>query len=83
MNKGFDDQLQEIERATLTPLVQRALKSETAEPIDWEYDTLLGGAGDMGMGLQGVFRFRGTARIRDRDQEGLPAWIRGPTRSFL
>jgi hypothetical protein len=38
-------QLAAIDQATLTPLVQRALNSETVEVLDWDYEHLHGGAG--------------------------------------
>ena len=37
--------LPEIDQATLTPLVQSALNSETVEVMDWDYEQLYGGAG--------------------------------------
>jgi hypothetical protein len=38
-------QLAAIDQATLTPLVQSALNSETVEVMDWDYAQLQGGAG--------------------------------------
>ncbi|MFN2218884.1 MAG: hypothetical protein ACK2UA_09775 [Anaerolineae bacterium] len=55
-------QLAAIDRATLTPLVQRALGSETIEVVDWEFEQLHGG---IAVG-SAVFRFSG--RGRDRGQ---------------
>lgn len=57
--------LQDIDKATLTPLVRQALRSDTVEVIDWEYRPLLGGAGDQGEGLQGLYRFAGNGHDND------------------
>jgi hypothetical protein len=53
-------QLAAIDRATLTPLVQSALPSETVEVIDWAWKQLHGGAG---VG-NAVYRFAGQGRDR-------------------
>ena len=53
-------QLAAIEQATLTPLVQSALNSETAEVIDWDYEQVHGGAG---VG-NAIYRFKGQGRDR-------------------
>ena len=44
-----------IDQATLTPLVQSALNSETVEVIDWDYEQLQGGAGSG----TAIYRFSG------------------------
>jgi hypothetical protein len=44
-----------IDQATLTPLVQSALNSETVEVLDWDYEQLHGGAG---LGTA-IYRFSG------------------------
>jgi hypothetical protein len=54
--------LQELDRATLTPLVRDALGREAIQVIDWEQQALHGGAGLGGS----VHRFTGTARERDQ-----------------
>jgi hypothetical protein len=51
-----------IDRATLTPPVQSALDSRTAEVVDWEMEQLHAG---IGAGT-GVYRFSGQGRDRDR-----------------
>ena len=66
MNVNSEAPLQAFDRASLTPLVRRALESENVEIIEWEYDPLFGGAGDMGLGLSGVYRFHGSALDRDK-----------------
>jgi hypothetical protein len=53
--------LQEIDRATLTPLVRDALGREAIEVVDWERQAIHGGAGVGGS----VHRFAGTARAGD------------------
>ena len=47
-----------IDGATLTPLVRRALNSETLEIMDWDHDQLHGGAGTG----NAVYRFAGQGR---------------------
>ena len=47
-----------IDRATLAPLVQRALNSETVEVIDWEFEQLHGG---IAAGTA-IYRFSGQGR---------------------
>jgi hypothetical protein len=56
-------QLAAIDRATLTPLVQSALNSETVEVTGWDCEQLHGGAGTG----NAVYRFAGQGR--DREQE--------------
>ncbi len=53
-------QLAAIDRAILTPLVQSALKSETAEVTDWEREQLHGG---IGVGTA-IYRFSGEGHDR-------------------
>jgi len=53
-------QLAAIDQATLTPLVQSALKSEAAEVTDWEREQLHGG---IGVGTA-IYRFSGEGRDR-------------------
>jgi hypothetical protein len=64
--------LQSIDRATLTPLVRSALRSETAEIVDWDYHLLHGGAGALGSlpESQGLYRFAG----RGKDQAQAVTW---------
>ena len=52
-----------IDRATLAPLVQSALNSETVEVMDWDYEQLHGGAG----AGNAIYRFTGQGR--DRGQQ--------------
>jgi hypothetical protein len=59
-------QLAAIDQAALTPLVQRALNSETVEVIDWECEQLHGG---VGLGTA-IYRFAG----QGRDQEQKVPW---------
>jgi hypothetical protein len=56
-------QLAAIDQATLTPLVQSALGSETAEVVDWEFEPIYGG---IGVGTA-IYRFTGEGR--DQGQE--------------
>jgi hypothetical protein len=51
-------QLAAIDQATLMPLVQSALNSETVEVTDWESEQLHGG---MGLGTA-IYRFAGQGR---------------------
>ena len=53
-------QLAATDRATLTPLVQSVLKSETAEVTDWECEQLHGG---IGVGTA-IYRFSGEGHDR-------------------
>jgi hypothetical protein len=53
-------QLAAVDQATLTPLVQSALESETVEVIDWDYEQLHGGAGTG----NAVYRVAGQGRDR-------------------
>jgi hypothetical protein len=62
MNKEFEELLKAIDQTTLTPIVRRALRSETVEVTDWKYRPAHGGAGDRGMGLSSVYRFAGSGR---------------------
>jgi hypothetical protein len=59
-------QLAAIDQATLTPLVQSALNSETVEVIHWDYEQLHGG---VGLGTA-IHRFAGLGR----DQEQKMPW---------
>ena len=54
--------LDTIDQATLTPLVQSALNSQTIEVINWSYDQLHGG---IGAGTA-VYRFSGQGRSQNR-----------------
>ena len=55
-------QLEAIDQATLTPLVQSALDSDTVEVIDWGYEPVHAG---IGAGTA-VYRFSGQGRDQDR-----------------
>ncbi len=55
-------QLAAIDQATLTPLVQSALNSETVEVMDWDYEQLHGGAGTG----NAIYRFAGQGRDREQ-----------------
>ena len=59
-------QLAAIDRATLMPLVQSALNSETVEVIDWKCEQLHGG---IGLGTA-IYRFVG----QGRDQGQMVPW---------
>jgi Phosphotransferase enzyme family len=63
-------ELDTIDQATLTPLVRRARSSATIEIIDWRYSQVHGGAGDVGGGLSGIYRFVG----RGFDQGEIISW---------
>jgi hypothetical protein len=58
--------IQRIDQVTLTPLVQRALESATAEVTDWEASLISGGAGSMGIDASGVYRVSGHGRDQGR-----------------
>ncbi len=51
-----------IDQGILTPVVRRALDSETAQVTEWQVVSLQGGAGDLGAGLIGVSRVTGKAK---------------------
>jgi hypothetical protein len=72
MQDANEHWLQSIDRATLTPLVRSALRSETAEIVDWDYHPLHGGAGALGSlpESQGLYRFAG----RGKDQAQAVTW---------
>jgi hypothetical protein len=61
--KAQTPQLDAINRATLTPIVQSALGSETVDVVSWECEQLHGG---IGVGTA-IHRFSGEGR--DREQE--------------
>ncbi|MBV7335121.1 phosphotransferase [Chloroflexi bacterium TSY] len=61
--------LSAIDKATLTPIVRRALNRETTEIADWTYRRVYGGAGDVGEVLSGVYRFAGKGRDQDKSIE--------------
>ena len=55
-------QLAAIDQATLTPLVQSALNSETVEVVDWEVEQLHGG---LAAGTA-IYRFSGQGRDQNQ-----------------
>ena len=57
-----NNKLETIDRATLTPLVRRALARESCEVIDWNHKPLHGGVGEGEGDLSGIYRFTGTGR---------------------
>jgi hypothetical protein len=63
---SIEQQLETVDRATLTPLVRRALDSATVEISEWNYRPIYGGAGDVGTGQSGIVRFAGSGRDRDQ-----------------
>jgi hypothetical protein len=70
-------QLAGIDRATLTPLVQSVLNSETVEVIDWHCEQLHAGVGEG----TAVYRFSGEGR----DQDQTISWsliLSAPTRRW-
>lgn len=52
-----------IDEQHLTPIVCNALHQDNAEIVSWHYEVLQGGLGDLGVGLVGVYRFYGQARM--------------------
>ncbi len=62
MADNSDTPLQSIDRAMLTPLVRRAMGSETVEVISWQPQRIYGGAG---AASEGIFRLSGTALDQD------------------
>jgi hypothetical protein len=65
MGNEFDAQLQSIDQAALTPIVRRALGSETVEVTHWDYQQIHGGVGG-GVGGTAVYRFTGQGRDQDK-----------------
>ena len=58
-----------VDRATLTPLVRRALQSESIDVVDWRVEQIRGGVGGgAGVGASAVYRFSGQARRGDEVQ---------------
>lgn len=53
-------QLRGIDRATMTPVVRRALRSDAAEVIDWRHEPL--SYADVNPASAGLYRFAGAAR---------------------
>ena len=58
MSSEFEARLETIDQATLTPLVRRALGSETVEVTDWDHQQLHAGAGL----VSSIYRFSGNGR---------------------
>jgi len=61
MNHVSKGPLADINRSAVTPFVRQLLCSESAEILDWEYQALYGGGGDLGAGLVGIYHFSGHA----------------------
>lgn len=62
MTNSFESRLQAVDQALLTPLVQRALASETARLLDWSYAPIEGGFS----ATYGIYRFQGQAQVADQ-----------------
>jgi hypothetical protein len=62
MSEPNDKLVSAIDRATLTPLVRRALRNESAEVVDWTYHPLYGGVLTSSGGPEGIYRFTGRAQ---------------------
>jgi hypothetical protein len=65
MSGEFEARLKAIDRSILTPLVRRLLQDETAEILDWSCRPLGGGL-TVALGVAGVYRFSGAARVESR-----------------
>ena len=65
MSNEFDAQLQSVNQAALTPIVRRALGSETVEVTYWDYQQIHGGIGG-GVGGTAIYRFAGQGHDQDK-----------------
>ncbi len=63
MTNAFEKRLRAVDRALLTPLVQHALRKETAEVLQWAFQPAHGGFADQTVGGYGTYRFWGQARV--------------------
>ena len=63
MTSDFGTRLNAVDQRTLTPLVRKALKNESAEVIDWSYPPLSGGWSPLTIG---IYRFKGDGRISEQ-----------------
>ena len=65
MSGEIEARLKAIDRDMLTPLVRRLLQDETAEVLNWSCRPLSGGF-TAALGLAGVYRFSGAARVESQ-----------------
>ena len=66
MTDKFTTRLKAVDQTTLTPLVRVALENEAAEVIDWTCQPLDDGLAHESGHSYGLYRFGGSAQIRDR-----------------
>lgn len=62
MSSTYEERLQAVGKATLTPLVRRAVEIENLAITDWDRQPVDGGFGES----YGVTRFHGSALMRDK-----------------
>jgi hypothetical protein len=62
----FLDAIDRIDRATLTPIVRRALGDDSAEVADWRFGSVKGGAKGVLHGISSVHRVAGMAAVGKR-----------------
>ena len=62
MIESFENRLQTVDRAILTPLVSRALQLEVLDIIEWDYQPVPGGFSHERGEIYGIYRFQGTAQ---------------------
>jgi hypothetical protein len=48
-----------VDQATLLPIVRQVTQRDHGELVDWHYQPLEGGVGDLGAGLVGIYRLAG------------------------
>jgi hypothetical protein len=64
MGDSFQERLRAVDADVLTPLVQQALDTPTAELLNWEQLALGGGIAHASQGVLARLRFRGEARVQ-------------------
>jgi hypothetical protein len=70
VTQSFKERLETVDRATLMPLVRRALRVEVFDISEWDYQPVEGGFSQEHGEIYGVYRFRGTAQT----QSGTTPW---------
>ncbi len=65
MEGSLNARVQSVDQATLTPLVQQALNSDTATPSQWSGQPIYGGVGHG----TAIYRFTGTAQDQNESVE--------------
>ena len=70
MHQTFQAQLQAVDHSVLTPLVRQALDNPIASVLDWEQQSLGGGAANAAEGVLGRLHFSGRASV----QQAIVPW---------